>query len=90
MDKTYAYPGGEHRFKDGKYVGFFDSQGVESKCWGDPFESWQDWDQGKEDFLIRVGFVLKDNVTCYKQNEDQPETCPGNCKTHGNFNSKIV
>lgn len=26
-------------------------------------------------------------MTCYKQNEDQPETCPGNCKVHGDFKS---
>jgi len=26
-------------------------------------------------------------MTCYKQNENKPETCPGNCKIHGDFKS---
>jgi len=59
MDKIYIYPGGQHEFKDGKYIGFFYSTGRMMTMRGEPFVSWDDWDQEKENFLISLGFKLK-------------------------------
>ncbi|QDP67634.1 MAG: hypothetical protein Tp172MES00d2C118482111_28 [Prokaryotic dsDNA virus sp.] len=57
--KIYAYPGGEHRFIDGKYDGFYYANGRKMDPAGPPFNEWDEWTLERETQLLSLGFKLK-------------------------------